>query len=110
MSEEGACSWHGERTGDLNPWPDGELLIARKLNSYAAVVEEPEGEALSYPVHISCLGGITYETQIKFQNLQTFVGLRQSPSMQPSDATLQGTSHDPAGSTKFGWFFKAEVK
>jgi hypothetical protein len=109
-SEEGACNWHGERTADLNPWPDGGLLIARKLNSYAATVEEPEGEPLSYPIHASCLGGTSYDTQNKFQNLQTFVGPRQSPSMHPSDTMLQGTSHDPASSTKFNWYFKAEVK
>jgi CARDB len=108
-SEEGTCNWHGERTADLNPWPDGELLITRSLNSYSAVVEEPEGEALSYPVQVSCLGGFTYETQIKFQNLETFVGLRRFPSMKPTDRSLQGRTEDRETNTIFNWWFKADV-
>ena len=108
-SEEGACNWHGEKTADLNPWPDGELFITRSLDSYSAAVEEPEGEALSYAVHISCLGGIAYETQIKFQNLQTYVGLRKFPSMKPTDTVLRGTGTDPASDTTFSWIFRADI-
>jgi hypothetical protein len=106
---DSVCQVSGQSQGPASPLTgDNGLFIDFDLKNYEAIV--PAAQLPKYFVTLFCLGGVSFQEEVGFEDLNTFLGTGATkPAMSPGDATLKDSFNSPSLFTTWSWSFAAAL-
>ena len=102
----GNCKSTNTRTVSHQPWATSFLKIDGDLRHYDAAVKT-DGE--HYMATYFCTPAGSFTTDVQFIDLETFVGLGQTPTMAPDATELKGHGTSDRLHHTFSWNLAAVV-
>jgi hypothetical protein len=105
----GGCAITGQMDSSVSAVPGNNgLFLDTNLEHYEGTIAA--SQLPPWFATVVCSGGVTFQYQDAFQDLDTFIGTEGvKPAMQPGDTTLKGSFTDASLFTTWTWSFAAAI-